>query len=99
MRRREERERTAAGDRTATPKRPIVRDWEALWCAFVYHGVKTPCKYPGFINMTWSSSAKCKEVYLQAWGAAFFRQEEGWRGEEEGVIKSSGSLSLPGLGW
>lgn len=22
-----------------------------------------------------------------------------WRGEEEGAIKSSGTLSLPGLGW
>lgn len=47
--------------------------------------------------MTWSSGAKCKEAYLQAWGAVSFRGDKGR--EEEGVIKSSGTLSLPGLGW
>uniref|UniRef100_A0A3Q1BG28 Uncharacterized protein n=1 Tax=Amphiprion ocellaris TaxID=80972 RepID=A0A3Q1BG28_AMPOC len=40
--------------------------------------------------MTWSSSAKCKEAYLQARGAAPLRGGE--------VIKSSGTLSLPGFG-
>lgn len=91
-----DRERSAAGDRTATPASPFVPGWKALRRAFVNRGVKTPCKYPSFINMTWSSSAKCKEAYLQARGAVSFR---GGRGKEEGVIKSSGSLSLPGLGW
>lgn len=50
--------------------------------------------------MTWSSSGKYKAGYLQGgvgWGAASFRGtgREGGRG----VIKSSGGLSLPGLGW
>ncbi len=31
-------------------------------------------------------------------GSSFF-EKGGQGGEEEGVIKSSGSLSLPGLGW
>ena len=52
---------------------PFVPGWKALRRAFVNHGVKTPCKYPRFINMTWSSGAKCKEAYLQAWGAVSFR--------------------------
>lgn len=51
--------------------------------------------------MTWRSGAKCgikRGAYLQARGAAFTEEEEA---EEEGagVIKSSGTLSLPGLGW
>lgn len=71
----------AAGDRTATPESPFVRGWKALLRAFVNHGVKTPCKYPCFINMTWSSSAKCKEAYLQAWGAVSFRGERGRKRE------------------
>lgn len=52
------------------------------------------------INMTWRRGAKCKkeeEAYLQAWGAA--SEEEGGEEEGDGVIKSSGTLSLPGLGW
>lgn len=52
------------------------------------------------INMTWRRGAKCKkeeeEAYLQAWGAAS-EEEGGWGAD--GVIKSSGTLSLPGLGW
>ena len=71
----------AAGDRTATPVSPFVPGWKALRRAFVNHGVKTPCKYPSFINMTWSSRAKCKEAYLQAWGAE--REEGGGRGSHK----------------
>lgn len=75
------------------PESPIVRDWKTLLRAFVSRGVKTPSKYSDFINMTWSNCVKCKDALLRAWGAASFT------GEGEGAIKSSGTLSLPGLGW
>lgn len=90
-------QRNAARDRALTPESPFVHDWKALLRAFVNRGVKTPCKCSGFINMTWSNCVKCKDALLQAWGAASFTGER-W-GEEEGAIKSSGTLSLPGLGW
>ncbi|CAJ1052528.1 hypothetical protein D9C73_002460 [Xyrichtys novacula] len=77
------KERTAAGDHTVTPKSPIVPGWKALRRAFVNPGVKKPCKYPSFINMTWSRSAKCKEALLQAWGAGSFREKGRRRGFSE----------------
>lgn len=48
--------------------------------------------------MTWSSSAKCKEALPSGVGSCFF-QEEREGGRKRAAIKSSGSLSLPGLGW
>lgn len=59
---------------------------------------------PGLINMTWTSGAKCKKKPTSRHGerVLFFFSPSGGelRGEEEeGVIKSSGTLSLPGLGW
>lgn len=57
------------------------------------------------INMTWKSGAKCKikRRSLPSGVVSGFQGGErgGGGGEEEGdgVIKSSGTLSLPGLGW
>lgn len=94
-----------AEERNAMP--PGIEQWpqwdllsaagRPLRRAFVSHGVKTPCKYARFINMTWSSSAKCKEVLPPGTGR---KEEEMVVVEEEReAIKSSATLSLPGPGW
>lgn len=54
--------------------------------------------------MTWTSGAKCKKKPTSGRGEHVFFFSSGggelrWEEEEEGVIKSSGTLSLPGLGW
>lgn len=80
-------DRNAAGDPKAAPVSPLSPGWKALQCAFVNRCVKTSCKYPRFIYMTWSSSAKCKAAYLQAWGrggAVSFRDpQRGWEGSHK----------------
>lgn len=53
--------------------------------AFVNRGVKTPCKYPGFINMTWRSGAKCKEAASPPGvGSSFFLRRKRRRRDRRG---------------
>ncbi|KAK5598919.1 hypothetical protein CRENBAI_001885 [Crenichthys baileyi] len=94
----EERKKGGGGPRgiAGHPRgRPILppQGLKALRRAFVNHGVKTPCKYSRSINMTWSSSAKCKEALPSG---ACFRETQM---EVERVIKSSSSLSPSWVGF
>lgn len=79
-------QRSAAGVSAKRTGGPFVPGWKALRSAFVNDSVKTSCKYPCFIYMTWSSSGKYKAGYLQGGvGGSFFQRyrQRGWEGSHK----------------